>query len=76
SADGGANWQTATVKGAQSRYDWVLWSAALELARPGVIELLSRASDSAGNTQPVTRDPRRADLYAYNVCGRVRCVVI
>lgn len=76
SADGGANWQPATLSGAPSRYDWVSWSAALELPRPGVVEFLSRASDLAGNIQPVARNARRADLYAYNVCGRVRCVVI
>lgn len=76
STDSGANWQPATLNGDPSRYDWILWSATLELRQPGVVEFMSQASDSAGNIQPAAWNPRRADLYAYNACGRVRCVVI
>ena len=76
SADGGSSWQPATVDSAGGSYDWTLWRISFPLGRPGVINLASKATDDSGNTQPATRDPRRADLYAYNVCHRIRCVVL
>lgn len=76
SSDGGARWQTAVLEPGTSRYDWTLWKTSLDLSRPGVVELVAKATDSAGNTQPEKRSPDRVDLYAYNVCQRVRCVVV
>jgi DMSO/TMAO reductase YedYZ molybdopterin-dependent catalytic subunit len=76
SADGGITWQRAALNPSASRYDWALWSASLDLNRSGVVELASKATDSAGNTQPEKWYSDRVDLYAYNVCGHVRCVVI
>jgi DMSO/TMAO reductase YedYZ molybdopterin-dependent catalytic subunit len=75
SADGGVNWETARLGQGASRYDWALWTASLELAHPGVVEIASKATDASGNTQPETRPPGRLDFYAYNVYGRIRCVV-
>ncbi|MGH9447578.1 MAG: molybdopterin-dependent oxidoreductase, partial [Terriglobia bacterium] len=68
--------QPAALDRSASRYDWVLWSASFDLKRPGVVEFVAKATDSAGNTQPEERDPQRLDSYAYNVCDRVRCVVV
>jgi DMSO/TMAO reductase YedYZ molybdopterin-dependent catalytic subunit len=76
SADGGTTWEPATLDRSASRYDWTLWNVSLDLTRPGVVELTSKAIDSIGNTQPEKWYPDRADLYAYNVCGQIRCVVI
>jgi DMSO/TMAO reductase YedYZ molybdopterin-dependent catalytic subunit len=76
SADGGRNWQAAALNESASRYDWALWTASLNLSRPGVVELLAKATDASGNTQPEQRRPDRVDLYAYNVCEHVRCVVV
>jgi DMSO/TMAO reductase YedYZ molybdopterin-dependent catalytic subunit len=76
SADGGASWRAATVDSAGSDHDWALWQAALALDQPGPVSLVARATDAAGNTQPATRDARRLDLYAYNVCHRIRCIVV
>lgn len=75
-AIGEARWQKASLNPGASRYDWTLWSAPLNLGRPGVVELISKAGDSAGNVQPETRSQARLDLYANNVCGRIRCVVV
>ncbi|MDE3178524.1 MAG: hypothetical protein KGM47_02605, partial [Acidobacteriota bacterium] len=69
-------WRSAALDAGSSRYDWTRWSAAFEINRRGVIEIVSRAADSAGNVQPRRRDPRRLDYYAYNVCDRIRCVVV
>lgn len=76
SADGGTSWQRAAVNPSTSPYDWTLWNAALDLSRPGVVEVMARATDSAGNTQPEKWYPDRLDQYAYNVCSRVECVVV
>ncbi len=76
SADGGNHWRPAALDSGSSRYDWSLWRAAFELSQPGVVELVSKATDAAGNMQPAARDPRRVDLYAYNVWDRIRCIVV
>lgn len=76
SADEGASWRAANVDNTGSDYDWAMWQVAFPLDRPGAVNLMARATDVAGNTQPTTRDPRRMDMYAYNVCHSVRCVVI
>lgn len=76
SADGGGTWRAATIDSAGSDYDWTMWQVAILLDRPGAANLVARATDVAGNTQPAKRDARRLDRYAYNVCHSVRCVVI
>jgi sulfite oxidase len=76
SADGGSSWQSATVDSAGGSYDWTLWQVSFPLGRPGVTNLVSKATDDSGNTQPGARDPRRVDRYAYNIYHRIRCVVL
>jgi DMSO/TMAO reductase YedYZ molybdopterin-dependent catalytic subunit len=76
SADDGVSWRRATVDNGGSRYDWTLWRISFSLDTPGVIRLVSKATDDSGNTQPATRDPRRADRYANNVYHCVRCIVV
>jgi len=75
STDGAASWQEASLEDGGSRYDWVRWRVALVLNKSGVVELLAKATDSAGNSQPFERQPQRVDRYAYNVCDRIRCIV-
>jgi DMSO/TMAO reductase YedYZ molybdopterin-dependent catalytic subunit len=75
-ADGAASWQAASLDARGSRFDWARWTVTLALNNAGVGELMSRATDSAGNSQPVEREPQRVDRYAYNVCDRIRCVVV
>jgi DMSO/TMAO reductase YedYZ molybdopterin-dependent catalytic subunit len=76
STDGATSWQAASLDIGANRYDWLMWSVSLTLSRSGVVELISKATDSAGNAQPLDREPQRVDRYAYNVCDRVRCVVV
>lgn len=76
SAGGKPGWRLAAFKQPTSSYDWIAWSATLEIGLAGAISLISKATDTSGNTQPETRDPNRVDQYAYNVCDRIRCVVI
>ena len=51
SADGGERWTVAELLDDQGPWAWRLWRAALELP-PGRHEVVARAWDSAGATQP------------------------
>jgi DMSO/TMAO reductase YedYZ molybdopterin-dependent catalytic subunit len=70
----GHQWRRATLKQG-GRYEWTLWEASLELARPGPVELTCRARDATGAVQPEQRDARRIDSYAANWYHRIKCVV-
>src|SRR5260370_33688869 len=55
SADGGQSWAPAQVGEALSPFAWAGWTFAWEAQR-GPATLCARATDSAGNTQPL--EPR------------------
>ncbi len=74
SGDRGAHWRRAILD-TGGRYEWVIWRASWELTRPGVAEIVCRATDNKGNTQPEQRDPGRLDQYANNWYHRVQVVV-
>ncbi len=76
SGDGGKIWRPARIESVPSEYDWVLWQAEVDITQRGPVELVSKATDAAGNTQPSSRDPRRVDYYGNNTWSRVRCVVV
>jgi DMSO/TMAO reductase YedYZ molybdopterin-dependent catalytic subunit len=52
SNDGGATWRPAHLRGPNHRLAWVRWSIPWRDPRPGAYELLARATDERGNTQP------------------------
>ncbi len=52
SLDGGASWQQTRLSG-EGRWSWRFWETQVELT-PGAYELVLRARDQAGNTQPET----------------------
>jgi sulfane dehydrogenase subunit SoxC len=53
STDGGATWARARLESPVSVHAWRRWTFAWEGAEPGEHELVCRATDAAGNTQPV-----------------------
>lgn len=53
SADGGETWAAARLADPVSPYAWRGWSFAWDAAEPGAYELCSRATDAAGNVQPL-----------------------
>ncbi len=56
SADGGRGWQQATIEeSGDEPWSWTLWHATLAIAR-GDHELVVRAWDAAGQTQPALPD--------------------
>ncbi len=50
--DGGDEWLATTLGTPASRHAWTPWRADIDLPRAGRVVLRSRATDSAGNTQP------------------------
>jgi DMSO/TMAO reductase YedYZ molybdopterin-dependent catalytic subunit len=73
STDGGRSWRDAALGERRSRWAWVGWSLPWE-ATTGVHELCSRASDEAGNTQPLDR-PWNTGGYANNAVQRIPVTV-
>jgi sulfane dehydrogenase subunit SoxC len=76
STDGGATWSEAEVESNTvllSRWAWCGWSFAWD-AEPGEYELCCRATDAAGNTQPL--EPEwNVGGYANNAVQRVPVTV-
>ena len=57
SADGGTSWRDAElVKVSKDPYSWIQWRAPWDAGAPGDVVLASRATDIAGNVQPL--DPQ------------------
>ena len=73
STDGGRTWQPAELDRQPSPWAWAGWSFAWE-ATPGSYELCSRATDAAGNTQPL-EVPWNTGGYANNAVQRVEVTV-
>ena len=73
STDGGRSWQPAELDRQPSPWAWAGWRFAWE-ASPGTYELCSRATDAAGNTQPM-EVPWNTGGYVNNAVQRVPVTV-
>lgn len=73
STDGGRSWADASLDAHVGPHAWRGWSVDWE-AEPGERELCCRATDAAGNTQPL-EDPWNLGGYANNAVHRVPVVV-
>ena len=73
STDGGEHWTAADLSEPVARHAWQAWRLTWD-ARPGTHELVCRATDAAGNAQPLEH---RWNLggYAVNTVHRVPVVV-
>ncbi|HKS04801.1 MAG TPA: sulfite oxidase [Gemmatimonadaceae bacterium] len=72
SVDGGSTWREATFTSPAKPFVWRLWEAPVSL-EPGEHELVCRATDTAGNTQPPDADSVwNAKGYVNNSWDRVR----
>jgi DMSO/TMAO reductase YedYZ molybdopterin-dependent catalytic subunit len=69
SNDGGATWHRAHLRGPDHRLAWVRWSIPWRDPRAGAYELLARATDDRGNTQPATT-PLNANGYLFDAVVR------
>ncbi len=72
SIDGGATWSRAHLIGKSEAWRWTLWEASADLDR-GEHELVARATDVNGRTQPLDGDGLwNFKGYNWNACHRVR----
>ena len=63
SADGGVAWTPARLHPTRNRYDWVRFEAELAVPFDGAFHLVARATDDAGQTQPLA--PRNWNPQGY-----------
>jgi len=73
STDGGRGWAPARLEDQPAPWAWAAWSYEWE-ATPGTWELCSRATDAAGNTQPLEVSWNTGG-YANNAVQRVPVTV-
>jgi sulfane dehydrogenase subunit SoxC len=74
SADGGASWTDGRLGQPPSTWAWRSWEWDWEPPEPGAYELCCRATDSAGNVQPLEA-PWNLGGYANNAVQRVAVLV-
>jgi len=71
SLDGGRTWQQATLGPLPDRFAWRRFEATL--APPaGEVEIIARAADRQGGTQPLDSVPWNPGGYCNNLCHRVQ----
>ncbi|MGO4572044.1 sulfite oxidase [Microvirga sp. 2TAF3] len=75
SIDGGATWVEAALEPLRNRYDWARWSASLAVPGDGAYEIMARATDSKGNTQPLRAAGWNPNGYGCNVVHRMTVTV-
>lgn len=73
SVDGGETWMDATLGDAPSPFAWRGWTVDWD-AEPGEHELCCRATDAAGNVQPLSAE-WNFDGFCNNAVQRVRVTV-
>ncbi|NHC45355.1 sulfite oxidase [Motilibacter aurantiacus] len=74
STDGGAEWHEASLGADEGRWAWRSWSFAWDATVPGPTVLCCRATDEAGNVQPVDQAWNRQGM-ASNLVQRVPVLV-
>jgi sulfane dehydrogenase subunit SoxC len=74
SDDGGASWSDARLGPEPGRWEWRAWEWDWDPSEPGAYELCCRATDSAGNGQPLAA-PWNLGGYANNEVQRVPVLV-
>ncbi len=68
STDGGKTWMAALLLGRAVPHAWQLWEFAWHTpAQPGRYEVMARATDQRGRTQPLKRDPDRRNYMVNQI---------
>ncbi|TNY36299.1 sulfite oxidase [Thermomonospora catenispora] len=75
STDGGATWRPAVLRGPRAEHGWVQWEYRWRRPRPGAHELLARATDETGATQPDTT-PFNTLGYLFDAVARHPVTVV
>ena len=66
STDGGHSWQDAEWQEDAAPGVWRHWHLSWTPQQPGAVNLLSRATDSAGQVQPAAHDPQRGSYEIHH----------
>jgi sulfite oxidase len=74
SVDHGVTWQPAQLTGEHARYTWRRFEYAFDATRPESYLIMSRATDSRGQTQPAVPNWNPSG-YSWNVPDQVRIEV-
>jgi DMSO/TMAO reductase YedYZ molybdopterin-dependent catalytic subunit len=69
--DGKGEWQPAVLGESAVPMVWTAWSYAWNIPRADHYTIEVRATDDAGNGQPMARDPDRRDEYELNTPHRI-----
>jgi DMSO/TMAO reductase YedYZ molybdopterin-dependent catalytic subunit len=75
SCDGGASWQAADLGPLADTFAWRRFAATLAPPAAGAIEIVARAADASGRTQPLGSAPWNPKGYCNNTVHRVRGVI-
>lgn len=74
SADGGRTWKNAELSPQDFPFAWRLWTYSWTPEKPGYHAILSRATDTAGNVQPIVATWNPSG-YLYNAIDQVGVIV-
>ena len=74
SVDAGASWHEATLDPPGDRFEWRRWRWSWTADRAGLTEIWVRATDEAGNVQPLEQRWNRQAM-ANNHVQRTRVLV-
>jgi len=72
SCDGGKSWQAAELGPLPDTFAWRRFTSLIPAPPTGAIELIVRASDASGRTQPLQSVPWNPKGYCNNTVHRVR----
>ena len=72
STDGGTRWRKATLGPLPDRFAWRRVLLTLPAPQPGELEIIMRATDAQGHTQPLSSAPWNPRGYLNNTCHRIR----
>lgn len=75
SIDFGATWTQAKAAPPKNRYDWVRWTAAVNLPVDGYYEIWVRATDNEGRAQPHIAGNWNPQGYGANPMHRIAVLV-
>ena len=75
SVDGGRTWRPARLGRDQSQFGWRQWELAWTPQRDGYYNVMARARDTAGDTQPFAQEWNPSG-YGWNVTPRVGVEVV
>jgi DMSO/TMAO reductase YedYZ molybdopterin-dependent catalytic subunit len=75
SVDRGAHWSRANLRPPANRYAWQRFGATVDLATAGRHEIWCKATDSAGNSQPILAENWNPQGYGANPVHRLTLFV-